>query len=1083
MAPIAVVTIAGVAQTTGLAATHGAAGVARPADRVLSDAARVPHGSLLLGRDPGSTPLTLDVALVPRSPTALASFVAGVSTPGTPAFRHFLAPGQFAARFGPSSATLENVTAALRRLGLVRLRLTANHLLVTVHTTVATAEKAMSTTIERFRLRTGRDAYANVADAKLPGSVAPDVQGVFGLSDVVGLQPTGRAMPAVEHAGTHRRAASVGRRGTGPAPCTSATGTGAATANVLAAAYGIAGLYRRGDLGQGQTIALFEPAAYSAADVAVYQRCYKTGTSVAITRVDGGTSVGSGTLEATSDVEDLIGLAPHARVRVYETSNYFTPNWLDQWAAIVDSDTANVVSTSWLSCEPFLPTGFAGAEATEFEQAAAQGQTVVAATGDYGSESCDQFDSSHQLSVDDPASDPYVTAVGGTTWTSTAPRSGERTWNDPSTGSSGGGISSIWPMPSWQQGRGVSNRHASGVPCGAVTGDCRESPDVTALAGAPFYAFFCNAGDCSNIDGWGRFYGTSFATPLWAASVALTDESCASEPPVGFLDPALYAVASTPFGGLFDITKGDTDFTGSHHGDYPATAGYDLATGLGTPEWTTGTAVMGLSGLLCELPKLPPVHQTVKVAPPSGSAVDPGAVMNAVACTSLAHCAAVGTFTDGSARTQAMAVSEVGGAWRTSSEVAAPLNAAANPGAALDGLACTAAGSCVGAGTYTDGAGDAEAMVSRESAGAWGRAVEVSAPTTAAGDPLATLKGVACTSAGNCVAVGSYDDVSGHEQAMEATETSGVWAQTVSVTAPSGAGTNPLASLAGVSCTSLGNCMAAGTYTTTPGASKAMAAEESSGTWLQAVGLTAPTNAASNPDAALKGIACTAPGTCVAVGSYANGAGHVEPLEATETGGTWARGSAVAVPSNANVDPSAALGAISCVAAGSCVVVGAYVDDAGAQEAMIASEDGKRWSTATALAAPPGAAADPHASLTGIACPSVASCVGIGGYATAAGDVVTMAGRASLPTVTKLSSDRGSTSGGTPMYVIGANLADVVSVHFGAARARIDGLVVPAELEVTPPRGTGTVFVTVASAWGSSRRTARARYTYVRPRR
>ena len=121
--------------------------------------------------------------------------------------------------------------------------------------------------------------------------------------------------------------------------------------------------------------------------------------------------------------------------------------------------------------------------------------------------------------------------------------------------------------------------------------------------------------------------------------------------------------------------------------------------------------------------------------------------------------------------------------------------------------------------------------------------------------------------------------------------------------------------------------------------------------------------------------------------------------------------------------------------------------------------------------------------LTGIACPSVASCVGIGGYATAAGDVVTMAGRASLPTVTKLSSDRGSTTGGTPMYVIGANLADVVSVHFGAARARIDGLVVPAELEVTPPRGTGTVFVTVASAWGSSRRTARARYTYVRPRR
>jgi hypothetical protein len=109
--------------------------------------------------------------------------------------------------------------------------------------------------------------------------------------------------------------------------------------------------------------------------------------------------------------------------------------------------------------------------------------------------------------------------------------------------------------------------------------------------------------------------------------------------------------------------------------------------------------------------------------------------------------------------------------------------------------------------------------------------------------------------------------------------------------------------------------------------------------------------------------------------------------------------------------------------------------------------------------------------------------VGVGSYVTAAGAGVTMAARASLPTVTKLSTDRGSTSGGAPMYIIGSNLADVVSVHFGATRARIDGLVVPAELKVTPPRGVGTVYVTVSTAWGTSVRTTRARYTYVRPRR
>jgi len=970
----------------------------------------------------------------------------------------------------------------LRNLGFARRRLTPNHLLVRVQTTVMTAEAALSTTIERFRLPSGRIAFANISNAVLPGSIAADVQGVFGLSDALRLIPAGEAKRSIGHSNVDRPA-HLGRLGVGPAPCARAASSGAATANVLADAYGINGLFRLGDLGQGQTIALFEPAASYSGDVAVYQSCYKTRTSVAVTRIDGGTSVGSGTLEATSDVEDLIGLAPHARIHVYETSNYFVPNWLDQWTAIVDADTANVISTSWLACEAIEPTGFAAAESTDFEQAAAQGQTVLAATGDFGSEACKQFGGSDQLSVDDPASDPYVTAVGGTEWTSRAPRSGEKTWNDLSTGSSSGGISSFWPLPSWQQGRGVINRFSSGTPCGVAAGDCRETPDVSALAGAPYYAFYCNVGDCSNIGGWGRFYGTSFATPFWAASVALTNESCASEPPVGFLNPSLYSVASWPLGGLHDVTKGNTDFTRTNHGDYPATAGYDLATGLGTPEWTTGTAAMGLAGLLCLLPKLPHVQQTTKLPLPSGAAANPGAVMSAVACTSLSHCAAVGTFRDSGQRTQAMAASEAGGTWRTPSEVSAPLNAATNPVAALDGTACTSPGNCAGVGSYTDATGDTEAMVANESGAHWGRAVVVTAPTNANGNPHATLKSIGCMSVGNCVAVGSYADLSGHGQSMAATESSGVWHQAVEVTPPPGAGTNPLASLNGVSCTSAGNCTGAGTYSTTPGASEAMVVKEGAGAWAQATNLPTPSNSSVNPEAVLNDLACTSLGNCVAVGSYANASSQVEPMEATEVGGTWSRGSTVAVPSNAGLDPVADLSGISCAAAGSCVVVGAYVDAAGARQAMVASEDGKEWSKATALAAPSGAAGTPDASLAGIACPSTASCVEVGNYTTGAGGVVAMAARASLPSVTRLSSDRGSTSGGSPIYIIGSNLADVTSVHFGAVRARIDGLVVPAELEVTPPRGIGVVFVTVSTAWGTSVRTAGARYIYVRPRR
>jgi hypothetical protein len=262
-----------------------------------------------------------------------------------------------------------------------------------------------------------------------------------------------------------------------------------------------------------------------------------------------------------------------------------------------------------------------------------------------------------------------------------------------------------------------------------------------------------------------------------------------------------------------------------------------------------------------------------------------------------------------------------------------------------------------------------------------------------------------------------------------------------------------------------------------------MIAKESSGIWAQAAAVIAPPNVSSNPSAVLRNLACTSLGNCAAVGSYTNASGETDPFEATEINGKWSRGSAIAVPSHANVDPAADLSGISCVAVGNCVVVGAFVDASGARHAMVASEDGRTWSRATALAAPSGAAGDPNASITGIACPSIASCVGVGSYTTRAGDIVAMAARASLPTVTKLSIDRGSTSGGTPIHIIGSNFADVVSVHFGAARARIDGLIFPAELEVTPPRGAGAVYVTVSTSWGSSLRTARARYTYVRPRR
>ncbi len=177
-----------------------------------------------------------------------------------------------------------------------------------------------------------------------------------------------------------------------PAPCSAATTTAqsgsANTADQIAAANGLTGLYSTGVLGDGQTVALYELQPYGTADVAAYQACYGTSTAVTTVPVDGGpTSTDTATDEADLDIEDVIGLAPHAAIDVYEGPNTSSGAY-DTLAQIVTDDRAQVVSTSWGLCEGHLGTGEAAAEATLLQEAAAQGQTVLAASGDAGSNDC-----------------------------------------------------------------------------------------------------------------------------------------------------------------------------------------------------------------------------------------------------------------------------------------------------------------------------------------------------------------------------------------------------------------------------------------------------------------------------------------------------------------------------------------------------------------------------------------------------------------------------------------------------------------------------------------------------------------------
>ncbi len=522
----------------------------------------IPAGSRELGVVAHNTTVHAAVALVPRDPAALAAYAQGVATPGSPLYHHYLSVGAFAARFAPNSAQVAAVRAALAKDGLAPGTISANGLAIPVTASAGTVETAFATTLHRFALPNGTTGFANTARPSVDPSVAGLVQGIVGLNT---LAPTAPRITVAHARHPAAHAASAGANGQGcSAARTEAAGQASYTTSQIADRYHLNDLYAAGIQGGGVTVAVYELEPFSSSDVAAFQSCFHTSSTVSTVSVDGGAGSGSGTGEAAMDIEDVIGLAPHANVRVYQGPATGGGAY-DTYARIVSENVAKVVTTSWGLCEANQSAGTAAAESTLFQEAAVQGQTILASTGDLGSDDC----SDRRQSVDDPASQPWVTGVGA----SSIHSGGETVWNN-SYGATGGGVSSVWALPAYQAAAAQSE---SSVSCGAAGTSCRQVPDVTAN-GDP------NTGYVIYYNGrWNTMGGTSISTPTWAALAALADSSaaCAGHP-VGFANPALYKLAATAYGANFgDVTSGANGY--DHVAGFSAGPGYDMASGLGTP--------------------------------------------------------------------------------------------------------------------------------------------------------------------------------------------------------------------------------------------------------------------------------------------------------------------------------------------------------------------------------------------------------------------------------------------------------------------------------------------------------------------
>ncbi len=607
--PLAAALVAAVALALGLAAAASAApvrGGAAGAIMRLGRAPALPTGAVPGGGLPGSSVIHATVALNPRDRAGLVAFTQGVSTRGSSLYHHYLTVAQFARRFAPDAAQVASVRAALEAKGLHPGPLSANGLSFDVTASAGTMSRAFATSFERYRVGGGRTVFANRVAPALPASVSDLVQGVIGLDSLqvphpAGLQKAGRLPHG--HGTTAKDTIAPGES----QPCTQGASSGGYTAGQIAAAYGLSDLYAAGDGGSGTTVALFELEPYSASDIAAYQACYGTATPVSNITVDGGPGTGPGQGEAALDIEDMIGLVPNASVLVYEGRNSGA-SAMDTYRAIISQNRAKVISTSWGLCEPQEGSAAAGAENDLFLEAAAQGQTIFAASGDHGVKDCTSGTGSSTQTVDDPASQPWVTGVGGTSLASVGPPPSESVWNSAwnsgsgtASGAGGGGVSSFWGVPSYQTQTIIPQ---SSVTC-IVTHNtsCREVPDVSADADIlTGYSIYYNRH-------WSIFGGTSAAAPTWAALAVLADSSVAcSGKSIGPANPALYQAARSAYGTYFnDVTAGNNSFGGLS--GFSAGGGYDMASGLGSPK---GAAV---AAAMCGSTWTPPVATTTAPTP------------------------------------------------------------------------------------------------------------------------------------------------------------------------------------------------------------------------------------------------------------------------------------------------------------------------------------------------------------------------------------------------------------------------------------------------------------------------------------
>jgi hypothetical protein len=572
--------------------------------------------STFMGPVDSSAQIRMLISFETRDKNGLSQLMANLYDPASPEFHHWLTAKEFGTRFGRSPQEFNMVANWLRGQGFNVDITYSNRLAIGFTGATDVIERAFKVQMAQYwDSSKSKPFYSNVQAPTLPAEISSITSGLMGLNNAVIYH---HPVHSVQSAGAAIvNQAKKGKAKTGKTSDGVLQGQNFMGPSDLANVYGYQSLQSSNIQGQGQRIGIIIDSDVSNTDMSDFRTQFGLPAANLVREVLPGLSnpgiTQDGELEADLDTQAISGVLPQAEIDLITVPELSGVAVITAEQDVVNLGAIRVVNESFGGCET---DSFNTPEQTLFNQAATEGIAFFAAAGDSGAECAE---SPGTRGINCPVCYGSVTAVGGTEITANFNSSGnlsqllsETVWNDSpgieqdcagrptNGGATGGGISTIVPMPSYQ----VS---AQGFAAGVPSGSTRVVPDVAALAGSPFTLVF--SGGQPNLLG-----GTSLSSPLWAGMMGLINQVQGSAQ--GSPNTVLYKAAVSQYGNggaavFRDITSGNNNDgnIGSCDPDgvvgFSAGTGFDAVSGWGAPTLSAlvqsfgsgsgGTCTYGLS--------------------------------------------------------------------------------------------------------------------------------------------------------------------------------------------------------------------------------------------------------------------------------------------------------------------------------------------------------------------------------------------------------------------------------------------------------------------------------------------------------